>query len=121
MLIKDWMTKDVVTVTPDTSMLDASKILKNKDIRRLPVVDESGKLVGIVTSWDVAKAVAMGKLGKVKDVMTKKVITALPDEPVEIAARKMEKYNISALPVVDAKMRVLGLVTSEDLSRLLAR
>jgi uncharacterized protein (DUF39 family)/predicted transcriptional regulator len=119
-VVKSVMTK-AITVTPDTSVEEVAKIIIQKNVNHLPVVDESGKLVGIVTSWDVAKAVAMGKLGKVKDVMTKKVITALPDEPVEIAARKMEKYNISALPVVDAKMRVLGLVTSEDLSRLLAR
>ena len=60
-------------------------------------------------------------MGKAKDVMTRKVITTFPDEPIEVAARKMEMHNISALPVIDAKRRVLGLVTSEDLSKLLAR
>ncbi len=119
-VVKSVMTK-AITVTPDTSVEEVARIIIQKNVNHLPVVDKSGRLVGIVTSWDVAKAVAMGKLGRVKDVMTRKVITALPDEPVEIAARKMERYNISALPVVDAKMRVLGLVTSEDLSRLLAR
>jgi len=92
-----------------------------RNVNHLPVVDERGVLIGIVTSWDIAKAVAMGKMGSVAEVMTRRVITTTPDEPVEVAARKMEKYNISALPVVDARKRVLGMVTSEDLSKLLAR
>ena len=119
-VVKSVMTK-AITVKPDTSVEDVAKIIIRNNVNHLPVVDDEGRLVGIVTSWDVAKAVAMGRMGKVKDVMTRKVITALPDEPVESAARKMERYNISALPVVDSKMRVLGLVTSEDLSKLLAR
>ncbi|WP_457548449.1 homocysteine biosynthesis protein [Archaeoglobus sp.] len=119
-VVKSVMTR-AITVKPDTNVEDVAKIIIQNNVNHLPVVDEEGKIVGIVTSWDVAKAVAMGKIGKVKDVMTRKVITALPDEPIESAARKMEKHNISALPVVDSKMRVLGLVTSEDLSKLLAR
>ncbi|ADB58448.1 homocysteine biosynthesis protein [Archaeoglobus profundus] len=119
-VVKSVMTR-AITVKPDTSVEEVAKIIIQNNVNHLPVVDDEGRLVGIVTSWDIAKAVAMGKMGKVKDVMTRKVITALPDEPVESAARKMEKHNISALPVVDAKMRVLGLVTSEDLSKLLAR
>ncbi len=119
-VVKSVMTK-AVTISPTTSIEEASRIIIEKNVNHLPVVDENGVLIGIVTSWDVAKAVAMGKLGKVSDVMTRRVITAMPDEPIESAARKMEQYNISALPVVDAKKRVLGLVTSEDLSKLLAR
>jgi len=119
-VVKSVMTK-AITISPDASIEEASRIIIQKNVNHLPVVDENGILVGIVTSWDVAKAVAMGKLGKVKDVMTRRVITALPDEPIESAARKMERYNISALPVVDARRRVIGLVTSEDLSKLLAR
>ena len=119
-VVRSVMTK-AITVTPETSVEEVAKIIIQKSINHLPVVDERGVLVGIVTSWDVAKAVAIGKIGKVKDVMTRKVITTSPDEPIDIAARKMEKYNISALPVIDSKKKVLGLVTSEDLSKLLAR
>ncbi|RLI83031.1 MAG: hypothetical protein DRP01_09400 [Archaeoglobales archaeon] len=118
-VVKSVMTK-AITVSPDTSVEEVAKLIIQRNVNHLPVV-ENDRLVGIVTSWDVAKAVAMGRIDRVKDVMTRKVITAFPDEPIEIAARKMERYNISALPVVDARMRVLGLVTSEDLSRLLAR
>ena len=118
-VVRSVMTK-AITVTPETSVEEVARIIIQRNVNHLPVV-EDGRLVGIVTSWDVAKAVAMGKLGKVKDIMTRNVITASPDEPIDIAARKMERYNISALPVVDSKRRVLGLVTSEDLSKLLAR
>ncbi len=119
-LVKSVMTK-AVTISPDTSIVEASKIIIEKNVNHLPVVDDRGILIGIVTSWDIAKAVATGRMGNVAEVMTRRVITALPDEPIESAARKMEKFNISALPVVDSKKRVLGMVTSEDLSRLLAR
>ncbi len=119
-VVKSVMTK-AITVKPDQSVEDVARIIIKNNVNHLPVVDDEGRLIGIVTSWDVAKAVALGKMGKVKDVMTRRVITAFPDEPVESAARKMERYNISALPVVDSGMRVLGLVTSEDLSKLLAR
>jgi CBS domain-containing protein len=110
----------ILTISPETTIEQASRIMIQKGINHLPVVNENDELVGIVTSWDVAKAVATGKIGKVADIMTRKVITTSPDEPIEVAARKMEKHGISALPVVEQK-RVLGLVTSEDLSKLLAR
>ncbi len=109
------------TIKPETSIEEAARLMIEKSVNHLPVVDAEGKLVGIVTSWDVAKAVAAKKGKAVEEIMTRNVIVTHPDEPVEIAARKMEQHNISALPVIDAKKRVLGLVTSEDLSKLIAR
>ncbi len=53
--------------------------------------------------------------------MTRKVITARMDEPIDAVVRKMERYNISALPVVDAERRVIGMVTSDDISKLLKK
>jgi uncharacterized protein (DUF39 family)/CBS domain-containing protein len=112
---------EAITIAPETTVEQTSRIIIQKNINHLPVVSEEGVLIGIVTSWDVAKAVATGKIGRVVDIMTRKVITAFPDDPIEVAARKMERYDISALPVIDTRKRVIGLVTSEDLSRLLAR
>ena len=109
-----------IPITPETSVEEASKIIIQKGVNHLPVINEEKILIGIVTSWDVAKAVAIGKLGKVEDIMTKKVVTVLPDDPVEVAARKMEKHDISALPVIDTKKHLVGLITTEDLSRLLS-
>ncbi len=118
-LVKSVMSKAII-ISPETSVEIAAKIMIEKGVNHLPVV-ENEKLVGIVTSWDVAKAVAMGKTGKVGEIMTKRVIVTYPEEAVELAAKKMEENDISALPVVDKSMRVLGIVTSEDLSKLLAR
>jgi len=112
---------EAVTVTPDTDVRTAARLMIEKGLNHLPVVDGSGKLVGIITSWDVAKAVASGKTGRVEEIMTRNVVTTHPNEAVEVAARKMETHDISALPVVDENGKVLGIVTSEDLSKLLAK
>jgi CBS-domain-containing membrane protein len=52
--------------------------------------------------------------------MTRRVVTATPDEPIDLAARRLERHNISALPVIDHMNTVIGIITSEDLSKLLA-
>ncbi len=120
-VVKSVMTSPAITVSPETTIANASRLLIENEINHLPVVDSAGKLVGIVTSWDIARAVAMKRVETVGDIMTRKVITAFPDDPIEIAARKMDVSNISALPVVDSKGHVVGIVSSEDLSKLLAR
>jgi len=109
-----------IPISPETSVEEASKIIIQKGVNHLPVISKDNILTGIVTSWDIAKAVATGKMGKVEDIMTRKVVTVLSDDPVEVAARKMEKHDISALPVIDTKKHLIGLVTTEDLSRLLS-
>ncbi|MCJ7763245.1 homocysteine biosynthesis protein, partial [Candidatus Bathyarchaeota archaeon] len=91
-----------------------------KSVNHIVVVDDLGKLSGIVTSWDVTRAMAEGK--KVLcDIMTRRVITTKPDEPLETASKKMAQHNISALPVINDEKKVLGIVTSEDVSKLLGR
>ncbi len=119
-VVKSVMTP-AITIGAETPIEEAAKIMIEKNVNHLPVVDAENRLVGIVTSWDIAKAVAAKRTGSVGEIMTRKVIVTYPDEPVAIAAGKMEKHDISALPVIDAKKRVLGLVTSEDLSKLIAR
>lgn len=97
----------------------ASKLIENS-INHIVVTSSDGKLTGIVTSWDVTKAVAQG-INDLRKVITRKVITALPDETVEVASRRMAQHGISALPIVDSNGRVLGIVTSEDIAKLLGR
>ncbi|WP_290596992.1 MULTISPECIES: homocysteine biosynthesis protein [unclassified Archaeoglobus] len=118
-VVKSVMVK-AYTIPPETPIEEAARLMIDKGLNHLPVVEKDA-LVGIITSWDIAKAVARNRKGMVGEIMTKNVIYTYPDEPVEVAARKMEKNDISALPVVDSKKRVLGIVTSEDLSRLIAR
>jgi CBS domain-containing protein len=71
-----------------------------------------------VTTWDIAKAVAINAR-TLEEIMTRRVIVAKPQETVDIVAKRMEQYDITGLPVVDEENRVLGLITSADLSRLL--
>jgi uncharacterized protein (DUF39 family)/CBS domain-containing protein len=119
-LVKDVMTKPAVTAGPDDSIAHAAKIFAEREFNHLPIVDEQGRLLGIVTSWDIAVALGTGKK-KLEEIMTRRVITAHEDEPIEAAARKLEQHNISGLPVVDASGRVKGMITSQDLSKLIGR
>jgi uncharacterized protein (DUF39 family)/predicted transcriptional regulator len=84
------------------------------------VVDDHERIGGIVTSWDITRATAEEK-GKLTEIICKKVITTTRNETLEEASRKMAQHKISALPVVDGKKKVLGIVTSEDISKLVGR
>jgi CBS domain-containing protein len=91
-----------------------------RSVNHIIVVDDGNRLGGIVTSWDITRAMAEGKTA-LADILTRRVVTAKPDEPLETASRKMARHNISALPVIDAERKVLGIVTAEDVSKLLGR
>ncbi|WP_456418593.1 homocysteine biosynthesis protein [Methanocaldococcus infernus] len=117
-LVRDVIKREPIVAKLGISIEEAAKILMNNNINHLPIVDEHGKIVGIVTSWDIAKAVAEKKR-KIEEIMTRNVVTARKDEPIDEVARKMCRYDISGLPVIDENNRVVGVVTSEDLSRLL--
>jgi len=131
MLVKGWMTSDVLTVDEDTSMMKASQIMKENNIRRLPVMHK-GKLVGMVTDRDIKEAspskattldvhelyYLLSEL-KVKDIMSKNVFTIGPEETVEKAAVKMLEHRISGLPVVNDKGKVVGMITQGDIFKVL--
>jgi CBS domain-containing protein len=132
LLVRDWMTSPVYTLTPQTHIAEAHKIMKDKGIRRLPVIDH-GKLVGIVTLGDVREAspsdattLNIWELNylwsqlTVEKIMTTAVVTLQPDEPLLNAAELMFKRKISGLPVVD-KDTVVGIVTESDIFRMLIR
>lgn len=131
-LIHDWMTRAPATVEPGGSLLGAYKLMRAKDIRRLPVVQRDGHLVGIITRSDVEQAMpfarsesarddAMKELeGRlVREIMTGDPITIRPETLVRDAARIMIEKKVSGLPVVDANNRVVGLVTESDIFRML--
>jgi L-aspartate semialdehyde sulfurtransferase len=109
-----------VTCTENEEIQAIAKRIVTKSVNHIVVVDESGKLLGIVTSWDVTRAMAEGKTA-LADIESHNVVTAKPDEPLEIASKRMAQNNISALPVIDIERKVLGIVTSEDVSKLLGR
>ena len=129
MLIKDWMTKDPITMTEDTSMIKAIHIMKERRFRRLPVVS-AGKLVGMVTDRDLKEAspskattldvhelyYLLAEL-RVKEIMTRNPVSVTENETVEHAAQVMLEHTISGLPVLDAAGKVVGIITQSDVFR----
>jgi len=116
--VGDVMIRDVPTIEEGSTTAVTARRLINLEVNHLPVLSSSDQLVGIVTSWDIAKAVAKNLLW-LDEIMSKKVITTRPDEPIESAAKKMEEHSISALPVVDSDQHLIGLITSDAISVLI--
>jgi uncharacterized protein (DUF39 family)/CBS domain-containing protein len=120
--VRDIMNTNVISIGEDESIRTAAKTLLKGDTNHLPVINREGMLVGIVTTYDVSKAVVKeDKNQKVRDVMTTKVIKTAPDEHVDVAAQKLERHNISALPVVDDQNHMVGLLTAIDLGKLFGK
>lgn len=113
------MDRRVFTISEEELIRDAAKKLLKGETNHLPVINDNGVLVGIVTTYDISKAVVNPAKGThVKDIMRRKVITTMADEPVDVAVQKLEKHNISALPVVDREYRVVGILTAMNLGKL---
>ncbi len=128
MRVSEWMTRSVVTVTPETSISEAKRIMERRRIRHLPVV-EKDRLVGIVTDRDIrlnlpspATSLSVWEINyllarlTVGEVMTKRPITVEAGKPVTDAAKLIIEHRIGALPVVDGETLV-GIVTETDLLR----
>jgi len=130
MLVRERMSQEPVTITSDVSVTDALRLMRERKIRRLPVLDSHGKLVGIVSDQDLLYAspspvsslsvwemnYLLARL-KVEEVMTRKVITVTEDTPLEEAARIMADNKIGGLPVMrDDKL--VGIVTETDLFKI---
>jgi uncharacterized protein (DUF39 family)/predicted transcriptional regulator len=111
------LVQKAVTCEEGEEIKSVAQQIINRSVNHIIVVDEEGKLKGIVTLWDITKAIAEEKR-RLTDIITRKVVTATIDEPLEAASRKMAQHNISALPVIDKERRVLGIVTSEGISKL---
>lgn len=116
-IVADIMKKDIVSIQEGISIEETARVMCREGITHLPVVSQSGELAGIITSWDISKAVAL-KYTSPEHIMTREVVTASPDESIESAAKKMQRKNISALPVVDANRKILGIIGSDEINRL---
>jgi acetoin utilization protein AcuB len=128
MLVKDRMTTKVITVPPETDVEEAYHLMKKHGIRRLPVVDPDGCLIGIVTDRDLRQVLIPWKSSQkdkefyylasevpVRDVMTDNVLTISPHTDVADAARIIYKHKIGGLPVIDEDRKVVGIITEMDL------
>ncbi|MDR1955015.1 MAG: CBS domain-containing protein [Candidatus Methanoplasma sp.] len=109
------MKKDCITITPENSAVEAAKIFANKRIHRLPVI-EDGKLVGIVTPTDLLKEVMnMKTMMTAEDVIRTTCVTAYEGEPLAYTVAAMRISDVSAVPVLDKKGRLVGILTDRDL------
>ena len=113
--VEDLMTKNPPVICACATIRQAAEIMIGQEINHLAVISEEGRLSGIVTSWDIAKSVA-GDDKNLADIMTRKVISVKKTDPLRVAALLLEKYHISALPVIDTKGHVEGILTSETIS-----
>ena len=138
LLVRDWMTEHLVTLSPEASVAEALTLCRKRRIRHIPILEE-GRLVGIVSDRDLRDASpALGDPERartlqeipVADVMSREVITVDPQDSIENAAQQMYELKIESLPVVSegasadggsavAKEEVLGIVTSSDVMRAL--
>jgi acetoin utilization protein AcuB len=131
MFVRDRMTRNPVTVTPDTSVSEALNIIRQHNVRRAPVVDKQKHLVGIVAEKDLlyaspspATSLNVYEIGyllsklKVKEIMAKTVVTVTEDVPLEEAARIMVDNGVGGLPVVRDRT-VVGIITETDIFKIL--
>ncbi len=112
--------QSAVTCRVDETIKAVAQRIISKSVNHVVVTGRGGEIEGIVTSWDLTRAVAEGKT-ELADIITKKVYTTRPEETLEEASRKLAQHHISALPVVDHQKRVVGLITSEDIAKLRGR
>lgn len=147
MKIKDIMTTEVITVSTDDSVEKCAKLLQEHNISGLPVTDENGHVVGMVTEGDLIRRASrikapgyleilggliyLGSPGKFVDelqramaleagrLMSKNLISIKPDESLETAATLMVKNNINRLPVIDEEGSLVGIVARRDIMHYL--
>jgi acetoin utilization protein AcuB len=131
MQVSERMTQPVITALPEMPIQEALNLMREKGIRRLPVVNSKGRLRGIVSDRDLlhaspsdATSLSVWELNyllsrvTLRDVMTKTVITLKRDTPVEEAARIMVEKKIHGMPVMDGD-NVVGIITETDLFKVL--
>jgi homoserine O-acetyltransferase len=118
-IVEDIMMEKIATIRENANIKDAAKLMVDKHVTHIPVVTDDYKLIGIVTSWDLSKSIATGA-NQLSSIMTKTVKYCNAHESIEDVARKMRKFDISCLPVVDEDMKVLGLITTDQISNLLS-
>lgn len=127
-LVKEWMSTDLITVGPNTTLPEAHQLMMTEEIRRLPVIDDQGHLLGIVTLGDIrgaepsaATSLSVWELNyllaklKLEQIMTSDPLTITPEATIGQAARMMLENRISGLPVVDDQGKLAGIITESDI------
>ena len=126
LLMRDWMKQEVLTLGPEASAFEGLRLCRERRIRHIPIVEDD-RLVGIVSDRDIRSVssplgdpqrVDALKRTRLEDVMTRKVITAAPEDTIVHAAQEMYERKIESLPVVSGE-KLVGIVTSADVMRAL--
>jgi len=127
--VKDIMTKDVVSVSPEEGVVEAFEILLKYKISCLPVVDNDKKVIGIITTTDIGYNLIIDKYTldtRVSDVMTKNVVTVSPEDSIVEAIKKMDMIGngqeiINQLPVTDEEKKLVGIISDGDIIRVISK
>ncbi len=129
MFVNETMRTDLITVTPETKLSDARKVMLEKRIRHLPVVQEDGSLIGIVTDRDMRDAMPSSLLNEedyekrmrkivdhtVDDIMTRNPLTISGYYTIQDTLMVIQKKKVGALPVVDEDGKLTGIMSTRDL------
>ncbi|MEQ8673028.1 MAG: CBS domain-containing protein [Aggregatilineales bacterium] len=131
--VKDWMTEDVVSVSPDTPIAAAHQIMKKNGVRRLPVLDD-GMLVGIITIGDVREAspsdattLSIWELNylwaqlTVGKIMSKQILTVTPESSIFDVSKIMLESKVSGLPVINDNGALIGIITESDVFKMIVK
>ena len=120
MRVSDAMTAEVLTVPPDTSLMEAAQLMRDSDLGPLPVCDRDGRVMGVLTDRDITiRATALGKdprVTPVESVMTPEAVCCLETDDVTRAAELMQSAQLRRLLVVAADGRLAGIVSLGDLA-----
>lgn len=118
-VVRDIMTKEIVTIDSEKSALEAAKVMTERGISSVFIVKD-GNPVGIVSERDFIKKICAKELDvakvKVGEIMSKILTTATPDTPIEVAVQRMVNHKIRRLPIMDAG-KVVGIITVTDLAK----
>jgi CBS domain-containing protein len=120
MLVKEVMTSDVECASPDTTLQEAARRMKELDVGPLPICGDDDRLAGMITDRDITiRAVAAGldpTRAKVRDIMTPNIIYCYEDQDVSDAAHMMEQNQIRRLVVLNHDKRLVGILSLGDLA-----
>lgn len=121
LLAQDIMSATVFTIPEETHLSKARHLFKEKRFRHIPVTDDAGKLRGILSDRDILREVAAGADGTevVREVMAKKVLTAMRETQIRDIAKVMFDERIGAMPIVDSDGQIEGILTRSDILRAL--
>ncbi|MEU3772462.1 CBS domain-containing protein [Streptomyces sp. NPDC032472] len=119
--VADLMTPTAVTVQRGTSFKEIARLLKEFDITAVPVVDDTGRPVGVVSEADLLHRRSADGVATAGQLMTSPAVTARPEWSVVRAARIMKRHQVKRLPVIDAGGRVIGVLSRSDLIQLFLR